>query len=391
MNKIESLYAEFIEQRDNQALRRDLVDITRPSGHEIQVKGRNFINFSSNDYLGLSQHPLLISRGQEWGARYGAGSSASRLVTGNLDVFTTIEKKIADFKNKESALVMVSGFQANASVLPALFDKNVLGSMPLVFSDKLNHASMYLGCNAANIQQVRYRHNDMNHLQDLLEQHVDHNAPKFILTESVFSMDGDIAPLNDIYGVAKKYDCFVIVDEAHATGVLGENGQGLATKADLVIGTFSKAFGAFGAYIACSQTMKDYLTNKCSGLIYATALPPAVLGSIDAAIDLVPTMNKERLMLQNMAQNFRDEMSSIGFDCGLSQTQIVPIMIGDAKEALRISEHLKENGVWATAIRPPTVPSNTARLRFAFSATHSENDLDKLIAVLKNKVVKKAA
>jgi len=272
-----------------------------------------------------------------------------------------------------------------------MFDKNYLGEEPLVFSDKLNHASMHVGCAAAGIKQIRYRHNDMAHLEELLEKHKNSDAPKFILTESVFSMDGDVAPLSKIYALAQKYSCFTIVDEAHATGVLGKNGQGLATQADLVIGTFSKAFGTFGAYVACSKILKEYLINKCSGLIYATALPPTVLGSIDAAIDLIPTMDKERATLQNTAQNFRNEISVLGFDYGDSQTQIVPLMIGDTAEALQLSQTLKENNIWATAIRPPTVPANTARLRFAFSALHSENDLDHLINVLKKAQRQKAA
>ncbi len=395
MSKIESLYADFLTERSKQDLKRDLVDFTRPSTAEIStkisVKGQNFTNFSSNDYLGLSQHPLLIERSQEWAKKYGVGSGASRLVTGNLDIFTQLENKIAVFKEKEAALIMVSGFQANVSVLPALFDKDILGDTPLVFSDKLNHASMHLGCQAAGISQIRYRHNDMEHLEELLKKHSDNAAPKFILTESIFSMDGDIAPLEKISELAKKYNCFTIIDEAHATGVFGKNGQGLSTQADLVIGTFSKAFGSFGAYIACSKTLKEFLVNKCSGLIYATALPPTVLASIDAALDLIPTMDMERAKLQNMAQNFRNEMTNIGFNCAESQTQIVPLMIGEASEALQLSQNLKENGIWATAIRPPTVPHNSARLRFTFSTAHTENDLDKLISILKKLPLKKAA
>lgn len=388
MSKIESTYADFLNSRENQALKRDLVDLTHPSTREIMADDKKYINFSGNDYLGLSHHPSLIKRAQQWAKEYGAGSGASRLVTGNLDIFTRLENKIAKFKNREAALVMVSGFQANASILPALFDKKVLGQEALVFCDKLNHASMHLGCNAAGITQIRYRHNDMTHLEELLEKHKDKDAPKFILTESVFSMDGDIAPLDKISALAKKYDAFTIIDEAHATGVLGQNGRGLADQADLVIGTFSKAFGAFGAYVACSKTLKDYLINKCSGLIYATALPPATLGSIDAALDLVPAMKKEREYLQSIAQKFRE---NIDYDCGFSRTQIVPAIIGQAKEAIWLSNLLKDNGIWATAIRPPTVQSNGARIRFAFSAAHTENDLDSLIEVLKTNRIKKAA
>ncbi len=391
MNKIESLYADFIQERENNALKRYLTDVTTPKAGRVITGGREYINFSSNDYLGLSQHPTLIERTQKWAAQYGAGSAASRLVTGNVEIFTALENKIAAFKNKQAALVMVSGFQANASILPALFDKNTLGEAPLVFSDKLNHASMHLGCQAASITQMRYRHNDMAHLEELLEKNKQSGTPKFILTESVFSMDGDIAPIDKIAALAKKYDCFLIVDEAHATGVLGINGSGLALKADLVIGTFSKAFGAFGAYIACSKMLKEYLVNKCSGLIYATALPPAVLGAIDAAIDMVPTMNTERARLQNIAQNFRNEMNDLGFDCGDSATQIVPIMIGQSDDALSFSENLKSKNIWAAAIRPPTVPNNTARIRFAFSAAHTEDDLDQLITTLKSYNIKAAA
>lgn len=384
MSKIESLYADFLENCENQDLKRDLVNLTHPSNREISLNGQNYINFSSNDYLGLSRHPLLIERAGQWAKEYGAGSGASRLVTGNLEVFSELEKKVATFKGKENALIMVSGFQANASVLPALFDKKILGQEPLVFADKLNHASMHLGCKASGITQIRYRHNDMMHLEELLEKHKDDATPKFILTESVFSMDGDIAPLKKITALATQYGCFTIVDEAHATGVLGENGQGLATEADLVIGTFSKAFGAFGAYVVCTDILKNYLINKCSGLIYATALPPATLGSIDAALDLIPTMDKERALLQNTVQNFRNELSVIDFNVGNSKTQIVPLIIGDSTSAINTSNILKQHHIWVNAIRSPTVPKNSARIRFAFSAAHTESDLDHLLSILKN-------
>jgi len=391
MSKIESFYADFLTNQDAHSLKRELVPLSRPSAREIEADGITYLNFSSNDYLGLSHHLSLIKRAKEWADQYGAGASASRLVTGNLNIFDAIENKIAAFKKKESALVMVSGFQTNASVLPALFDKKTLGQTPLVFTDKLNHASMHVGCNAAGISQIRYRHNDMTHLEELLEKNKNNDAPKFILTESVFSMDGDIAPLEEIYALAKKYDAFTIIDEAHATGVLGENGSGLAKGADLVIGTFSKAFGAFGAYVACSKTVKEYLINKCSGLIYATALPPAVLGSIDAALDLVPAMNEERAHLQKIAEIVRTEIQNLSFDCGDSETQIIPLIVGDSDVALSFSRTLKENNIWASAIRPPTVPPKSARIRFAFSASHKDNDIDFLIEALKKLSIRKAA
>ncbi len=391
MQDVEKHYQQFIEQQASQDLLRALKDIERPTSRLIRAEGKEYINFSSNDYLGLSQHPALIEGAKAWAEEYGVGCGASRLVTGNIEAFTKLETKIANFKGKESALIMASGFQANASVLPALFNKDILGAEPLVFTDKLNHASMHLGCNAADIKQIRYRHNDMVHLEELLEVHKNSEQPKFILTESVFSMDGDVAPLTEIYILAKKYNCFTIIDEAHATGILGDHGQGLAQGADLVIGTFSKAFGSFGAYISCTNTLKEYLINKCSGLIYATALPPTVLGSIDAALDLIPSMDKERAHAQNLAQEFRTEMQTLGYDTASSETHIVPIVIGESNNTLELSEHLKVQNIWASAIRPPTVPKGSARIRLTFTAAHTEDDLSQLISVLKTTRTKKAA
>lgn len=391
MRQTERAYRDFIQKRRDDGLLRGLYDFSAGDSRRIAVAGTDYLNFSSNDYLGLRFDPRLIARSREWTERYGAGAGASRLVTGNLDIFTSVEKKIAAFKGKDAALVMVSGFQANASVLPALFDRQVLGAEPLVFSDKLNHASMHLGCAAAGVTQIRYRHNDMAHLAQLLEEHIDSPRPKFILTESVFSMDGDIAPLGQLAGLAQQMDAMLIVDEAHATGVLGERGRGLAERADIVIGTFSKAMGGFGAYIACSDVLKDYLVNKCAGLIYATALPPSVLGAIDAALDIVPGMDKERAYVGALAARFREEMQAMGFDTGDSSTQIVPVIIGGAQECLALSEKLKAAGLWATTIRPPTVPANTARIRFAFSAAHTDADIDRLLAVFKTIPAIKAA
>ena len=379
MRKIERAFTEFLEERKKDSNFRELRPCSHPDARTIIVDGRSYINFSSNDYLGLYHHPAIIEATQKAAEKYGSGSGASRLVTGNLELFDAIENKIAAFKNKEAGLVMVSGFQANASILPALFDKKILGAEPLVFSDKLNHASMHLGCAAAGIKQIRYAHNDMVHLESLLQKYADNPAPKFILTESVFSMDGDIAPLEEIATLAQKYDCFTIADEAHAGGVLGESGRGLADKADMVIGTFSKAFGSFGAYIACTRTVKDYLVNKCAGLIYATALPPSVLGSINAALDLVPSMNQERARLKDLARKLRGELNAAGYDTGASQTQIVPVIVGASDETIEVSAELKQAGVWATAIRPPTVPDGSARMRFALSAAHTDDDIAALI------------
>jgi len=348
----------------------------------IKVDGTRYTNFSSNDYLGLSQHPELITRAKELAARYGAGSGASRLVTGNLDLFEQIEAKTAKLKSMPAALVMVSGFQANAAVLQALLDRRVLAGDPLVFADRLNHASMHFGCWAAGVRQFRYRHRDIAHLESLLAKHASDERPTFVLTESVFSMDGDLAPMEEIVGLARQHGAFVVCDDAHATGILGKRGSGMSAGADLVIGTFSKAMGSFGAYVACSETLRDYLVNRCAGLIYSTALPPAALGAIDASLDLVPDLDDERSRVAKLAETFRREAGTLGYDTGNSASQIVPLIVGDAEAAKELSAKLAEAGIWATAIRPPTVPEGTARLRLAFSAAHSSADLERLLGQL---------
>ncbi|MGH6832971.1 MAG: aminotransferase class I/II-fold pyridoxal phosphate-dependent enzyme, partial [Methyloceanibacter sp.] len=318
----------------------------------------------------------------QWAETYGVGAGASRLVTGNLDLFAPIEARVAQLKQKQAALVMASGFQTNAAVLQALLDRNVLDAEPLVFADRLNHASMHFGCQAAGVHQIRYRHCDATHLGELLSQYQGDDRPKFILTESVFSMDGDVAPLGDIAALAREHEACLIVDDAHATGILGEGGCGLSGEADIAIGTFSKALGSFGGYVASTETVRDYLVNRCGGVIYSTALPPPVLGAIDAAIDLVPGMDAERDCVAKLAQRFRTGASAIGLNTGGSSTQIVPVILGSPEAALAMSGRLRQAGLWANSIRPPTVPPGTARLRLAFTAAHQESDIDRLLDAL---------
>ena len=378
----ESRYQAFLDALGQDRLRRELTTVTARDARVLEVDGRSYVNLASNDYLALRFHDALIARAQEWAKTYGTGSGASRLVTGNLDLFAGVEGKVAALKSKPAALVMASGFQANAAVLQALFDKTILGAEPLVFADRLNHASMHFGCKAAGIHQLRYRHGDAAHLDELLIQSQEDSRPKFILTESVFSMDGDQAPLPEIARLARAHDAMLIVDDAHATGILGEGGRGLSDGAELVVGTFSKALGGFGAYVACSATMRDYLVNRCSGFIYSTALPPPVLGAIDAGLDLAPGMDDARSHVAGLAARFRDGAQKLGYDTGASSTQIVPVIAGTAEAALALSGKLREAGFWATPIRPPTVPQGTARVRLAFTAAHTEQDIDRLLEAL---------
>ncbi len=385
MNEIERRYSEVCAGLDADQRRR-LRPVGPSEGGRTMIAGRSMINLSSNDYLGLSQHPLLVERASEWAARWGTGSSASRLVCGNLEPFESLEARLARGKEKPAALILGTGFQANAAVLPTLLDRQVLGAEPLVYTDRLNHASIHLGLRAAGVRQIRYRHNDLDHLESLLARDAGEARPRFIVTETVFSMDGDCVDLDGLAGLAERFGAFLYVDEAHATGVFGPGGFGLAAgqdgRVDFVMGTFSKALGSFGAYVACSEALRDYLVNRCAGLIYSTALPPPVLGAIDATLELLPQLDNERARVLRYGKTLRDAFGAAGLDCGASASPIVPVILGEADDCLALGGALEAEGVLAVAIRPPTVPNGTARLRIAVSAAHSDKDIATVAALL---------
>jgi len=343
------------------------------------ASGRALIDASSNDYLGLSRHTLVKARAAEWAVRHGAGAPASRLVTGTRDITLAVEEKLAAFKRCEAALLFSSGFQANATVIPAL--ARVGPGEAAIFSDELNHASMVHGCRAARVRTQVFRHRDLDHLEQLLCQQSGNPERKLILTESVFSMDGDRADLPALVQLAERHGAALYVDEAHATGVLGPEGRGLAADCgvDIVMGTLGKAFGAFGAYIAGSRALIDYLVNRCPGFIYTTALPPAVLGAVDAALDLIPGMDPERARLVRNSQRLRDVLAQRNYDTLGSSTQIIPAVIGSEKDALAAAQRLEDAGVLAVAIRPPTVPEGTSRLRFALGSALDEAAMQHLL------------
>ncbi|MDX2028831.1 MAG: 8-amino-7-oxononanoate synthase [Alphaproteobacteria bacterium] len=347
--------------------------------------GQNLINFASNDYLGLSQHPALIARAQDYVARYGAGMTASRLVTGNAPVYTAIEERLARGKGGETALVMNSGYQANVTLLAALADAEIVGRPVVVLADRLCHNSLLQGALLAGARLIRFRHNDYDHLDTLLREHSG-KAHVIIVSESVFSMDGDCADLPALIALAQRYEAMLYIDEAHATGLFGPDGFGFAAahpgKIDVAMGTFGKALGSFGAYVVCSAILRDYLVQRCGGLIYSTALPPAVLGSIEAALELLPHMEKERTYVQAQAERLREALCTQGWNCGASTTQIIPVILGDEEAATELADILQQNGLLAVAIRPPTVPRGTSRLRLSVSAAHKEKDIDRLIEVM---------
>ncbi|TVV71364.1 aminotransferase class I/II-fold pyridoxal phosphate-dependent enzyme [Sphingomonas solaris] len=363
-----------IDARDE---RRRLVATGAGGPARLDRAGRTLIDFSSNDYLGLARHPLIAERSAEWALRLGGGSGASRLVTGTLDAHLAVEARIAAFKGAEAALLFPSGWQLNAAVLAALMKA---APDTLLFTDRLIHASLHAG--AAGHRQIRFRHNDLDHLETLLAARAGEAGPRLIVTESVFSMDGDRVDLARLGAIARAHDAFLYLDEAHGTGVLGRGGAGLSADhpgvADLVMGTFSKAFGCFGAYVAGSRALIDYLVNACGGFIFSTAPPPAMLGAIDAALDLVPAMDEARATLATRGVHLRARLAAAGIDTGASSTQIVPAIVGEASDALALAAGLAEDGLLAAAIRPPTVPPGTSRLRLALRATHTADDIDRL-------------
>ncbi|HTR16185.1 MAG TPA: aminotransferase class I/II-fold pyridoxal phosphate-dependent enzyme [Acetobacteraceae bacterium] len=374
MSRFDALFAARLEALATRSLRRSLTPVLPDAPGSVRRGGRLLLNVSANDYLGLARHPALAERAAAWAQTYGTGAGASRLVCGTLALHEQVEAKLARLKGTEAALIFASGWQANATILPALFQDEAGEGEALVFTDRLNHASLHHGCRAAGVRQHRYRHNDLNHLEDLLAASAGKHGRRFIVTESVFSMDGDRADIAGLKALADRHGAFLYLDEAHATGVLGPGGAGLAGAAgggvDLVMGTFSKALGGFGAYVAGSRVLCDYLLNACSGFIHTTAPPPPVLGAIDAALDLLPGMDRERAWLAEAGERVRGAFRAAGIETGASSTQIIPAILGDEAATLGFARALEEAGLLAIAIRPPTVPAGTSRIRFALSAAH---------------------
>jgi 8-amino-7-oxononanoate synthase len=339
------------------------------------MNGKRLLNLASNNYLGLAGEEELKKASIQAVETYGAGATASRLIIGNHPLYEEAELLLARWKRAEAGLIFNSGYTANVGIISSLMGRN-----DLVISDKLNHASIVDGIILSRAECKRYRHNDVEHLEFILKK-----APaeqrKLIITDTVFSMDGDIAPLEKIVALKERYNAILMVDEAHSSGIYGEEGEGLIhhlnlqDRVDIQMGTFSKALGCFGAYVVGNHDLIEYFVNKMRSLIFTTALPPAVLGSIIAAIHLVQGDQWRRKALQNNGIFFREGLSKLGFDICGSETQIVPIVIGPNEKTIAMSQRLKEEGIAAIAVRPPTVPENQSRIRFTVMATHQEEDL----------------
>jgi 8-amino-7-oxononanoate synthase len=380
----------YFESYDKCVSKLKETNLYRQISFSPQKNGSLVADFTHNDYLGLSQNPFVIQRAQEYAVRYGVGGRCSRILCHEKgDLYLRLEEKIARSKKTESALIFNSGYQANATVLACLLDKSVLGEEPLVFSDRLNHASLHHGIQKAGCRQIRYNHLDMEHLETLLKVHRSSSRPKFIVTETLFGMDGDVANLEVLTQLASHYGAFLYVDEAHATGLFGEGGYGFSSAygdgIHLSMGTFSKAIGASGGYVACSQKLQDYLVNRCTGFMFTTAPSPMVIGAVDAAWDLLPMLDKEREHLMKHAQDFREELKGLQGNVGVSRssTHIIPIILKDPQKCLKIQKILEAQGILVSVIRPPTVPPNTSRLRLGIGSMHSWVHTQKVIDVLK--------
>jgi 8-amino-7-oxononanoate synthase len=365
-----------LAELEEKALRRRLltVDAALPGGR-VRVGGRVLLNLSANDYLGLAQDPRVIAAAQAAAACWGSGAGASRLVAGHLALHEEVEAKVAAFKGLDAAVIFSTGYMANVGTITAL-----VGMGDVVFCDRLNHASLYDGIRLSGAVLERYPHRDLDRLEGLLKKSCQARR-RLIVTDSVFSVDGDVAPLKDLVELKERWGAWLMVDEAHATGVLGARGAGLAEALGLTeaievhMGTFSKALGSLGGYVAGDRRLIDFLHNKARSFIYSTALPPPVLGAIAAAVDIVQAEPERRAGLLAQARRFREDLEAAGLDILGSETQIVPVLVGENDKTLEFAARLRELGLLAVALRPPTVPPGRARVRFSLSAAHDPGDL----------------
>ncbi len=372
---IDQLTQELAElEAQAQRRRLQVVEEVLPGGR-VRVAGQVLLNLSSNDYLGLAQDPRLIAAAQAAAARWGTGAGASRLVVGHLALHEAAEAQLAEFKGTEAAVIFPTGYMANVGSIAGL-----AGPGDVIFCDRLNHASIYDGIKLSGATLKRFPHRDLNRLEDLLRE-TGAARRRLIVTDSVFSVDGDLAPLRDLANLKARYGAWLMIDEAHATGVLGKRGAGLAEavgvsrEVDIHMGTFSKALGSQGGYVAGDRRLVDYLHNRARAFIYSTALAPPVLGAIQQALEIVVQEPERRHYLLREAETFRRDLLAAGLDILGSETQIIPVLAGDNARTLEFAGALRAEGLMAVALRPPTVPPGQARVRFSLSAAHSREDL----------------
>lgn len=370
-----------IEQRKQAGLYRSRRLVTGPQQPELVADGKPLLSFCSNDYLGLANHAGNIAALRDTLPEAGLGGAASHLVCGHHEAHHRLEQRLAEFTQRSSALFFSTGYMANLGVISAL-----AGRGDTIFSDRLNHASIIDGCVLSRAKVRRYAHGDVSALEAMLAETSGH---KLVVTDGVFSMDGDIAPLKELARVCKAHDALLVVDDAHGIGVLGPQGRGSVLAAGLseadvpvLIGTLGKAVGTSGAFVAGPAVVMDYLVQKARTYIYTTAMPPALAKATYASIDLIEQDDARRSHLQALIARFRAGAQELGYQLMPSYTPIQPIMVGDNHAALALSRALEEQGILVTAIRPPTVPEGEARLRVTLSAAHSEAQVDRLLKAL---------
>ncbi|MGE0681297.1 MAG: 8-amino-7-oxononanoate synthase [Candidatus Binatia bacterium] len=369
-----------LAELEHSGLYRRLHSISGEQDSTVTLDGHEVLLLSSNNYLGLANHPALKHAAREAIEHYGCGAGASRLISGNMTLQQELEQRIAAFKKTEAALVFPSGYHANIGIISSL-----MGPGDTILSDALNHASIIDGCRLSRAHVRVFRHCDMTHLAQLLAE-CPQSGQRLIVTDSVFSMDGDVAPLIDIVTLARRYNAWMMVDEAHATGVFGAHGAGIVEEFGLLheveihMGTLGKALGGFGAYVAGSRELIAWLINRARSFIYTTGIPPAVAASALAALDLVDHEPERRQQLWRNAAFLQHGLEKLGYKLGPTQSPILPVIIGDARPTMALAEALLRRGVFAHGIRPPTVPEGTSRLRVTPMATHSHEQLTRALA-----------
>jgi 8-amino-7-oxononanoate synthase len=353
-----------------------------PQGARIRVDGRTLINFCSNDYLGLANHPALVAALCEGAERYGVGAGAAHLINGHSVAHHALEEEMADFVGRPRALLFSTGYMANVGTIAAL-----MGRDDQIFEDRLNHASLIDGARLSGARARRYRHGDVEHLRELLSTARD--GACLIVTDGVFSMDGDIAPVAELIALSREHDAHLMVDDAHGLGVLGATGRGCvemysATTQDLpiLVGTLGKALGTFGAFVAGEDDLIEYLIQRARSYIYTTAMPPAVAHATRTSLRLVREEAWRRDKLRSLVQRFQTGAGQLGIALHGASTPIQPILVHESARAVEVSTALAERGILVQAIRPPTVPEGQARLRVTFSASHEESDVDQLLDAL---------
>jgi 8-amino-7-oxononanoate synthase len=371
-----------LDKRREQFLYRQRTNVTSGCGAKLQVDGRSLVNFCSNDYLGLAGHPAIAAALKSGADTYGTGSGASHLISGHSAAHQQLEEQLAEFTGRPRALLFSTGYMANMGVINAL-----VGRHDLVLQDQLNHASLLDGGWLSRADSKRYKHNNLEHLQQQLEQSGAHR--KLIVTDGVFSMDGDLAPLPEISTIAAKHNGWLMVDDAHGVGVLGATGGGIVEAQNLSIdqvpilmGTLGKSFGTFGAFVAGSEALIETLIQFARTYIYTTALPPAIACATSASLQVIRKEQWRRDHLQRLIARFRRGAQQIGLQLMASDTPIQPILVNDDQLVVAINQQLRESGFMVGAIRPPTVPKGTGRLRITLSASHTEQQVDQLLDAL---------